>query len=87
MPLRMTNDSYESDKEMNLVTLWSHVCDTVILFCQNAYLCLCTYTCSVMAYFYTQPKLNAITTTSLRSGGLFLACVMTEAFTVIPVLR
>lgn len=81
----MTSDFHESDKEINLVTLWSHFCDGMILFCQIVYLCLCTYACSSMAYFYIQPKINTIKTVSLQSSELFLACVVTEAFTVISV--
>lgn len=82
----MTNDSHKFNKEINLVTLWSHFYDNTILFCQNVYLCLCTYVCSLMAYFYIQLKINTVKTVFLQSGLLFLACVMTEMLSVISVL-
>ena len=66
---RMTSALFhESDKEMNLITLWSHFYDSTVLFCQNVYLCLCIYTCSLMVYFYTQPKINTMKTVSLQSS-------------------
>lgn len=84
---RMTNSFHKCDKEINLLALWSHFSDNAIFLCQTVCLCLCTYTCSLMAYFRAQPKPSTIKTVSLQSSLLFLACVMTEAFAVISVLR
>ena len=54
---RMVSGFHMCDKEINLVTLWSHFYDNTILLCKTVYLCLCAI-CMLLDGLFLCPTRN-----------------------------